>query len=74
MFDSQTSETFGLCYRKILAPKKIIVPIVLDRKIVENAIGSENHQVFVAARDFKGPKELGEHLKTLMADLEVYKK
>uniref|UniRef100_A0A914CDC5 Fucosyltransferase n=1 Tax=Acrobeloides nanus TaxID=290746 RepID=A0A914CDC5_9BILA len=49
--------------------KKLIVPIVLDRKIVENTIPSD---VFIAASDFKDPSKLAEYLQYLMQNPNEY--
>ncbi|KAF7635381.1 Glyco_tran_10_N domain-containing protein [Meloidogyne graminicola] len=51
--------------------KKLIVPVVLSRKIFKGVnVPSDS---FIAADDFKSPKELIEHLKSVVADKNKYK-
>ena len=63
--------TVSLQMQKFWRLKKLIVPIVLDRKIVENTIPSD---VFIAASDFKDPSKLAEYLQYLMQNPNEYAK
>uniref|UniRef100_A0A914E239 Fucosyltransferase n=1 Tax=Acrobeloides nanus TaxID=290746 RepID=A0A914E239_9BILA len=51
--------------------KKLIIPIVLNRKIAENVVPG---QYFIAVDDFKSVESLAEHLNFLMENPSKYKK
>lgn len=51
--------------------KKLIVPIVLDRAVVENTIRGDS---FIAASDFKTPQQMAEYLNHLIRHPSEYKK
>lgn len=51
--------------------RQLIVPVVLSRGSMNPSIPSDS---YIAASDFNSPKELADHLSSLIEDKEKYKR